>query len=65
MNVNDSTLQAQLDLLQQMYTRSVINEATYRAQLEALGVAPETILVSPPPPDLSALRLRLERLDDP
>jgi len=48
-----------------MYTRSVINEATYRAQLEALGVDPETILVSPPPPDLSALRLRLERLDDP
>ena len=65
MNVNDSALQAQLDLLQQMYTRSVINEATYRAQLEALGVDPETILVSPPPPDLSALRLRLERLDDP
>lgn len=65
MNVNDSALQAQLDLLQQMYTRSVINEATYRAQLEALGVDPETILASPPPPDLSALRLRLERLDDP
>ncbi|MEA3396185.1 MAG: hypothetical protein U9R05_01845, partial [Chloroflexota bacterium] len=56
--------QERLQQLQELYEEGLLNEATYRAKLEALGVDPDTIFAPPPPPDLAALRERLNRLDD-
>ncbi|HEY89055.1 MAG TPA: hypothetical protein G4N98_04880 [Thermoflexia bacterium] len=59
---SSSALNDKLALLGQMYADGDINEATYRGRLVKLGVDPDTILA--PPPDLSTLRKRLNRLDD-
>jgi hypothetical protein len=54
-----------LMLLQQMYEEGDIDEPTYRSRLAKLGIDPDTLLAPPSPPDLSALRERLNRFDDP
>ncbi|MEA3396010.1 MAG: hypothetical protein U9R05_00930, partial [Chloroflexota bacterium] len=60
--MTDEFVQGQLALLQQFFTEGLLDEAAYRAKLEALGVDPDTIFAPPPPPDLAALRERLNRL---
>jgi len=59
-----SALNGKLALLAQMYEDGDIDEVTYRARLIRLGVDPDAILSPAPPPDLAALRERLNRLDD-
>ena len=58
----DRALDDKLALLRQMLGDGDIDEATYRARLAKLGIDPGAM---PPPPDLAALRGRLNRLDDP
>jgi len=64
----DAARQARLAQLRELYEEDLLNEVTYRAKLETLGIDPDTILappLPPAPPDVSALRQRLNRLDDP
>ncbi len=51
--------------LQELYEEGLLDEAAYQVKLAALGIDSDALFPPPPaPPDLSALRLRLNRFDD-
>ena len=62
--MTEGARQTRLAQLQELYEEGLLDEATYRAKLEELGVDPDTVLAPPQPPDLATLRERLNRLDE-